>query len=88
MLHPVVDRSGIHRAQKLDATLDHDHGTFRFHFLPARCGHHLNPIEGFWRAMQDAIGAERWVSDLQRLYKRTRHVLMAHQEQPIYAFRW
>jgi len=84
----VVDRSGIHRAHKLDATLDHYHGTFRFHFLPARCGHHLNPIEGFWRVMKDAIGAGRCVSDLQQLYKRTRHVLMAHQERPIYAFRW
>ena len=45
-------------------------------------------IEGFWRAMKDASGAGRCVSDLQRLYKRTHHVLMAHQEQPIYAFRW
>jgi transposase len=84
----VVDRSGIHRAHKLDAPLDHYHGRLRCHCLPARCGHHLNPIEGFWRAMKDAIGAGRCVSDLQRLYKRTRHVLMAHQEQPIYAFRW
>ena len=37
----VVDRSGIHRAHKLDATLDHYHDKFRFHFLPAHCGHHL-----------------------------------------------
>ena len=34
----VVDRSGIHRAHKLDATLDHYQGKFRFHFLPAHCG--------------------------------------------------
>jgi len=27
----VVDRSGIHRAHKLDATLEHYHGTLRFH---------------------------------------------------------
>src|SRR5207253_3765763 len=27
----VVDRSGSHRAHKLDATLDHDHGKFRCH---------------------------------------------------------
>jgi hypothetical protein len=40
----VVDRSGIHRAHKLDATLDHYQGKLRFHFLPAHCGHHLNPI--------------------------------------------
>jgi DDE superfamily endonuclease len=53
----VVDRSGIHRAHKLDTTLDHYRGTFRFHFLPAHCGHHLNPIEGFWRVMKDVIGA-------------------------------
>jgi hypothetical protein len=84
----VVDRSGLHRAHKLDATFDHYHGKFRFHFLPAHCGHHLNPIEGFWRVMKDAIGAGRCVSDLQRLYKRTRQVLMAHQERPIYACSW
>ena len=79
----VVDRSGSHRAPKLDAPLGQSHGTCRFHCFPARCGPHLNPIAGFWRAMKEAIGAGRGVSDLQRLYKRTRHVLMAHQEQPI-----
>src|SRR5919109_2869116 len=41
----VVDRSGIHRAHKLDTTLNHDHDKFRLHFLPAHCGHHLNPSE-------------------------------------------
>src|SRR5262249_31597610 len=44
----VVDRSGVHRAHKLDATLEHYHNKFRFHCLPAHCGQHLNPIEGFW----------------------------------------
>ena len=84
----VVDRSGIHRAHKLDTTFDHDAGKVRFHFLPAHCGHHLNPIEGFWRVMKDAIGAGRGFADLHRLYQRTRHVLMAHQERPIYEFHW
>lgn len=84
----VVDRSGIHRAHKLDATLDHYREKFRFHFLPAHCGHHLNPIEGFWRVMKDTIGAGRCFPDLHRLYQRTRQVLMAHQERPIYAFHW
>jgi transposase len=84
----VVDRSGIHRAHKLDATLDHYPGTFRFHFLPAHCGHHLNPIEGFWRVMKGAIGAGRCFAHLHLLYQRTRQVLMAHQERPIYAFHW
>lgn len=84
----VVDRSGIHRAHKLDATLDHYHEKLRFHFLPAHCGHHLNPIEGFWRVMKDVIGAGRCFPDLHQLYQRTRHVLMAHQERPIYAFHW
>jgi len=84
----VVDRRGIHRAHKLDATLDHYHGTFRFHFLPAHCGHHRNPIEGFWRGLKDAIGAGRCFPELFQLYKRTRQVLMAHQERPIYAFHW
>ncbi len=84
----VVDRSGIHRAHKLDATLDHYHGKLRFHVLPAHCGHHLNPIEGFWRVMKDRIGAGRYFADLHQLYQRTRQVLMAHQERPIYAFHW
>jgi transposase len=84
----VVDRSGIHRAHKLAATLAHYHGTLRFHFLPAHCGHHLNPIEGFWRVMKDTIGAGRCFGALQELYQRTRRVLMAHQERPIYAFHW
>jgi DDE superfamily endonuclease len=84
----VVDRSGIHRAHKLDTTLNHYHGKCRLHFLPAHCGHHLNPIEGFWRVMKDAIGAGRCLRDLPTLYQRTRHVLMAHQERPIYEFHW
>jgi DDE superfamily endonuclease len=84
----VVDRSGIHRAHKLDATLDHYQGTLRFHGLPAHCGHHLTPIEGFWRVMPDVIGAGRCCRALHHLYQRTRHVLMAHQEQPLYAFHW
>jgi hypothetical protein len=40
----VVDRSGIHRAHKRDATLAHYQGKLRLHCLPAHCGHHLNPI--------------------------------------------
>jgi hypothetical protein len=84
----VVDRSGIHRAHKLDATFDHYDGKLRFHFLPAHCGHHLNPIEGFWRVMKDAIGAGRCFADLHLLYQRTRQVLMTHQERPIYEFHW
>jgi len=59
----VVDRSGIHRAHKPDMTLHHYHDKFRLPFLPAHCGHHLNPIEGFWRVMKDAMGAGRrcWI---------------------------
>ena len=66
----VVDRSGIHRAHKLDTTLDHSQGQLRFHFFPAHCGHHLNPIEGCWRVMKDAIGAGRCFRDLSALYQR------------------
>jgi hypothetical protein len=84
----VVDRSGIHRAKKLASTLAHYDGQCQFHLLPAHCGHHLNPIEGFWRVMKAAIGAGRCFSALQQLYWRTRQVLMAHQERPIYEFHW
>jgi hypothetical protein len=84
----VADRSGIHRAHKLDATFAHYQGKFRIKFLPAHSGHHLNPMEGFWRAMKDAIGAGRCLGDLHHLYQRTRQVLMAQQEKPIYAFYW
>ena len=45
-------------------------------------------IEGFWRVMKDTIGAGRCFSDLLQLYQRTRHVLRAHQERPIYEFHW
>jgi DDE superfamily endonuclease len=71
----VADRSGIHRAKKLASTLAH-------------CGHPLNPIAGFWRVMKDRIGAGRCFPALHQLYQRTRRVLMAHQERPIYAFHW
>ena len=84
----VVDRSGMHRAHKLDSTLAHYPGKWRLHFLPAHGGHHLHPIEGFWRVMKDAIGAGRCFPDLPQLYQRTRHVLRAHQERPIYEFHW
>jgi hypothetical protein len=84
----VADRSGIHRAHKLASTLAHYAGQLQLQLLPARCGHHLNPLEGFWRAMKDTIGAGRCFAELHLLYKRTRQVLMAHQERPIYAFRW
>lgn len=84
----VVDRSGIHRARKLASTLNHYKDTFELHFLPAHSGHHLNPIEGFWRRMKEVIGAGRWFADLHQLYRRTRQVLMAHQERPIYEFAW
>jgi hypothetical protein len=84
----VVDRSGIHRAHKLDATFDHYQGKFRFHFLPPHCGHHLNPSEGFWRVLKAAISAGRCFSELSQLYQRTRQVLMAHPERPIYEFHW
>jgi hypothetical protein len=84
----VVERSGIHRAHKLDTTLAHYQAKVRFHVLPAHCGHHLNPIEGFWRVRKDTIGAGRCFANLHLLYQRTRQVLMAHQERPIYEFHW
>ena len=84
----VADRSGIHRAKKLASTLAHWHEQFRLYLLPAHCGHHLNPIEGFWRVMKDRIGAGRCFPDLHQLYQRTRRVLMAQHERPIFAFHW
>jgi transposase len=84
----VVDRSGIHRAHKLDATFDHYQGTFRCHFFPPHCGHHLNPLEGFWRVLKTAMSAGRCFSERSQLYQRTRQVLMAHQERPSYEFHW
>jgi hypothetical protein len=84
----VIDRRGSPRAHKRAASLAHDHGKCHCHYLPAHGGHHLNPSEGFWRVRQEAIGAGRCLHDLQQLSRRTRHVLMAHQERPIYAFHW
>jgi hypothetical protein len=56
--------------------------------FPAHCGHHLIPIAGFWRARKEAMGAGRCFHALPQLYQRTRQVLMAHQERPIYACHW
>jgi len=84
----VVDRRGIHHAKKLASTLAHWHKQLCLHLLPAHCGHHLNPIEGFWRAMKDTIGAGRCFADLHLFSRRTRQVLMAHHERPIYEFHW
>jgi transposase len=84
----VVDRSGIHRAHHLTPTLERWAGRLRFHFLPAHSGHHLNPIEGFWRVLKSTVGAGRSLSTLRSLYQRTRQVLMAHQRKPISTFHW
>jgi hypothetical protein len=78
-----VDRSGSHRAHQLDTTRDHYHDKLRFPCFPARCGHHLNPIEGFWRVRKDRRGAGRCLPDLSQLSHRTRRVLLAHHERPI-----
>jgi hypothetical protein len=77
-----------HRAHKLASTLAHWHEQFRLHLLPAWCGHHLNPMEGFWRFVKDRVSAGRCFPDLHQFYQRTRQVLMAHHERPIYAFHW
>jgi hypothetical protein len=45
-------------------------------------------IEGFWHVMKERIGAGRCFPDLHQLYQRTRRVLMAHHERPIYTFHW
>jgi DDE superfamily endonuclease len=84
----VVERRGIHRAHKLASTLAHWHEQFQLHVLPARCGHHLHPLAGFWRVMKDRIGAGRCFPDLEPLYQRVRRVLMDHHERPIYALHW
>jgi DDE superfamily endonuclease len=84
----VVDRSGMQRAHKLDATCNHYQGKVRCHFFPPHCGHHRNPIAGFWRVRKAAMSAGRCFSELSQLYQRPRQVLMAHHERPIYAFHW
>ena len=71
-----------------NSSLEYYDGQWQFPLLPAHCGHHLNPIAGFWRVMKDAIGAGWYFPDLHQLYHRTRRVLMAHQERPIYEFHW
>jgi hypothetical protein len=79
---------GIHWAHKLASTLEHYNGQLQLHGLLAHGGHHLHPIEGFWRAIKDAIDTGRCLRDLPLLYKHTRQVLMAHQERRIYGLRW
>jgi len=84
----VVERRGIHRVPKLDATRDHAHGTCRCHGFPAPGGPHLTPLDGCGRVMQDALGAGRGLPELPQLSQRTRPVFMAHQARPIDAFHW
>ena len=60
----------------------------RPHFLPAHCGPQLKPIAGFWRVLKDCMGAERCCANLPLFYHRTRQVLMAHHERPIYELHW
>ena len=48
----------------------------------------LRPIEGFWRVMNEALGAGRCVDEIQQLYQGTRRVLLNHQADPIYHFSW
>jgi hypothetical protein len=84
----VADRRGIHRAHKLASTRAHGHEQCRWHVLPAHCGHHLHPMEGFWRVMKDRIGAGRCCPDRPQLYQRTRRGLMGQHERPIVAFHW
>jgi transposase len=63
----VADRSGIHRAHRLASTLTHGHEPLRWPLVPAPGGHHLNPLEGFWRVMKDRLGAGRCFPDLPQL---------------------
>ena len=84
----VVERSGIQRAHKRDTPLAPYRGPLRFHCFPAPCGHHLTPLEGFWRVRQAVIGAGRCGPDLHQRYRRTRQGRMAHQERPMYALHW
>jgi len=84
----VVERRGIHRAHTLASTLPHWPARWRLPCWPARCGHPRHPLEGFGRVWQDKLGAGRGFPDLQQRYWRVRRVLLAHQEQPIYACRW
>jgi hypothetical protein len=37
-------------------------------------------MAGFWRAMKNASGAGRWMSELQPLYQRTRQVLRGYKK--------
>jgi hypothetical protein len=46
--------------------------------------HHFKPMEGFWRAMKDAIGAGRCLSDLHQLYQRAHGAAgAAHLQVPL-----
>ena len=84
----VGNRSRSYQSHRIDAPLDHSQGQFHCHFLPAHCGPYLNSIAGFWRVLQDAIGAGRCFPDLHQLCQRTRQGLVAHQERPIYVLLW
>ncbi len=62
----IVNWSSIHRATKRASTLEHGHGQWRCHCLPAPGGHHLNPMEGIWRVTKDTRGTGRCSAGLPR----------------------
>jgi len=84
----ILDNCKIHKAKILDPLLEKWEGKFELYFLPPHAGHLLNPIEGFWHALKDAIGAGRSFDHIQELYLRTKQVLSRHQKDPIYHYSW
>lgn len=48
----------------------------------------LPTLDRFIKQTKDTIGAGRCFADLHLLYQRTRQVLMAHHERPIFTFSW
>ncbi len=59
------------------------------HFDAQELRHYLHQVMATFRKTEkEGIGAGRCFADLHQLYQRTRQVLMAHQERPIYAFHW
>lgn len=84
----IVDNSGVHKANRVKALLEKRKDDIELYFLPPHSGHQLNAIEGLWRPVKDAVGANRGHSDIKALHKRTRLVLQRHKDNPIFHFNW
>ena len=84
----VVDNSKVHKARLVENFVEENKQWIELYFLPEHSGHLLNPIEPFWKELKTAVNGNQSYGTLNKLYRRTRHVLQRNHTIPIYHFPW